>query len=177
MTSSPWQPLPMQQASSVFRGPSSMSPPVLFHRRQSRHHLPFPLRGCPCPVWVMLLPLAAGPRGMPCQPQLAVPVTRGGQLSAEAERFTLFGQLLLAQWPPSSHGPPYYGMGSFSYQVRGAVPLGLEGRVLICLIAAVRGPWPLATFSSVTACSRRWSTPPVRGCYLLLVRSRACLIE
>jgi hypothetical protein len=157
-----------------------MSPPVLFHRRQSRRHLPFPLRGCPRPVWVMLLPLAAGPRGMPCHPQLAVPVARGGQLSAELPGSSATIHFVWAAAAGAvaslfSRAPLLQDGFLFIPGAGGCAPWpGREGRVLICLVAAVHGPWPLATFSSVGACSRHWSTPPVRGCYPLLVRSRVC---
>jgi hypothetical protein len=180
VTSSPWQPLPMQQASSVFQGPSFMSPPVLFHRRQSQRHLPFLLRGCPRPVWVVLLPLAAGPRGMPRRPQLAAPVARGGQLSAEPPGWLgnislCLGSCCWCSGLPLPRAPLLRDGLLFIPGLGGCAPWpGREGRVLICLVAAVRGPWPLATSSSFVACSRRWSAPPVRGCYPLLVRSRAC---
>jgi hypothetical protein len=143
--------------------------------RQSQRHLPFLLTGCPRLVWVMLLPLAAGPRGMPRRPQLAAPIARGGQLSAELPR--QLGNISLCLggccWCGSLPLPwaPLLQDGLlFIPGLGGCAPWpGREGRVLICPVAAVRGPQPLATFSSFTACSHRWSAPPVRGCYPLLV--------
>jgi hypothetical protein len=176
-----WQLLRAQPLPSTLLGLVPTSPCGLSHRTSFWHHLPLHLRGCPHLVWVVLLPLVAGPRGMPCQPRLDASI-RGGvwlivRLLLQPGTLSLVkGWLLPGQQPPPFHRPPYYRMGFFSYQLLGGCAPwpGQEGRVLICLVAAVRGPRPLATFSSFAACSCRWSTPPVRGCYPLLVRSRAC---
>jgi hypothetical protein len=165
----------MQQASSAFQGPSFMSPPALFHRSQSWRHLPFLLRGCPRLVWVVLLPLAAGPRGMPHRPRLATPVARDRQLSAEPLGWLSSISLCLGGCCASSSlplltGPLTTGWAPFHTRCGRRCPWpGREGQVLICPVAAVRGPQPLATSSSFAAHSRRWSAPPVRGCYPLLV--------
>jgi hypothetical protein len=157
-----------------------MSPCGLSHRTSFRCHLPLHLRGCPCLVWVVLLPLVAGPRGMPRQPRLDASI-RGCLANCQAasaawHSLTCQGLAAARAAAPSISRAPLLRDGLLFIPVAGGCAPwpGQEGRVLICLVAAVRGPRPLATFSSFAACSRRWSAPPVRGCYPLLVRSRAC---
>jgi hypothetical protein len=70
---------------------------------------------------------------MPRRPQLAAPVTRGGQLSAEPPGWlgnisTLLGWLLLLWQPPSSMGPLTTGWAPFHTRCGGLCPLGLAGR-------------------------------------------------
>jgi hypothetical protein len=60
-----WQLLHVQPLSSILLGLVPMSPCGLSHRTPFQHHLPLHLRGCPHLVWVVPLPLTAGPRGMP----------------------------------------------------------------------------------------------------------------
>jgi hypothetical protein len=157
--SSPWQHLPIWLLSNISWRLLFTSPHVLSHRRLCQCCSLLPLRGHLCLIQVVLLPLAAGPRDMPHQPQPDTPIVRSVWLSTELPMWLsntslIEGWLLHVQQPPTFHWPPHYRMGSFSYQLLGGCAPwpGQEGWVLICSIATVHGLQSLATFSSFMTC-------------------------
>jgi hypothetical protein len=136
---------------------------ALSHRRQSPHHLPFFLRGCLRPVWVVLLPLAAGPRRMPRRPQLATPITRGGLLSTElpwrlGNISLCLGGCCWCSGPPPFSGPLITGWASFHTRSGGRCP----------------SSWPGGAGSDLLHCHCMWATAPgdilfIRGLLVSLV--------
>jgi hypothetical protein len=94
---------------------------------------------------------------------------------AAQQRFTLFGRLLLVQWPPSSMGSLTMGWAPFHTRLGGLCPLawlgGAGSDLPRCRCTWAMAPGDIFFVRGLLHC---WSTPPVRGCYPLLVRSRAC---
>jgi hypothetical protein len=130
----------------------------------SQRHLLLHLRGCPCLVWVVPLPLAAGPRGMPrwpC-PNTSIMGCLAIHQAASAAWHSLTCQGLAAARAaaPSISRAPLLWDGLFFIPVAGG-PCPLS--------------WPGGAGSDLLRCRCTWATAPgdfffIRGLLASLVR-------
>jgi hypothetical protein len=127
-----WRWLHAQPLPSTLLGLVSTSPCGLSHRTPLQCHPPLHLRGRPRLVWVVPLPLAAGPRGMPCPPHLDTSITgclaNRQAASAAWHSFTCQGLAAARAAAPSISWAPLLWDGLLFIPVaRGLCPLAWLG--------------------------------------------------
>jgi hypothetical protein len=114
-----------------------------------RRHLPLHLRGGPCLVWAVPLPLAAGPRGMPCWPCLDTSIMECLSIRQAASAawlsFTCQGLAAARAAAPSISQAPLLRDGLLFIPVAGG----------LCPLA-----WPGGVGSDLLRCHCTWAMAP-----------------